>query len=263
MVVLEMFKLPDKKILVKVLVCLIIAFLGVVGLIVHDTLMEQNVIVSEKDEEAVKREARDRALYNSTLEDLINSHGLSNLYTLLNDVYKDKYALKDSGWDLQESLCTGDICTTRYMRQPNSMFNYVVQRKGDITYEPIFNQNELTFEGVAYPVGERDNLYYNDKLDNIMSCNEFITEVYRLDQVLSFNTGKTLTLSPPEILMNFATAYDWAHHINIKKGNITATISDLGKIKIIREQLLSRFIRYNDLNIQNSQLNINLSYYCL
>ncbi len=269
MVILDKFKLPDKKELLKILAGIAIIFLIVAGLLAHDVYMENVAKKPQVDEEQVKKEARDRALYESTIEDLINSFGLNNLYTLLNDLYKDKYALRDNGWILHSALCSGDACTTRYTRKPNNIFNYVLQFKNNVTYEPIFNQNELTFEGVVYPVGERDNTIYRDQLSNIMSCTDFITEVYQLDQLISDDivmnapSPSDLSLITPEKLINLSTAYDWAHHIDIKKGTINVNIDDIGKIKIIKEQFPEKFIRYNNLDINNNKLIINLSYYCL
>lgn len=268
MVILDKFKLPDKKLLLKILAGIALAFIVVTGLVINDIYFKSAITQPEVDEEQVKKEARDRALYESTLDDLINSFGLTNLYTLLNDLYKDRYALRDNGWNLHSALCSGDACTSRYVRRPNSIFNYVVQKKNNVTYEPIFNQNELTFEGVIYPIGERDNLVYRDSLDSIMSCTDFITEVYQLDQLISGGLGSSflqtdLTLNTPEKLINFTTEYDWAHHIDIKRGTIAVKIEELGKIKIIKEQFPGRFIRYDNLDITDNKLNVNLSYYCL
>ncbi len=268
MVILDDFKLPDKKILLKILAGIALVFIIVSGLVINDFYIKNVVTQPTIDEEQVKREARDRALYESTIDDLINSFGLTNLYTLLNDLYEDRYALRGNGWDLHSALCSGDACTSRYVRRRNSIFNYVVQKKNDVIYEPMFNQNELTFEGVIYPIGERDNLVYRDTLDNIMSCTDFITEVYQLDQLISGKFGSSffqtdLTLHTPEKLINFTTNYDWAHHIDIKKGTIVVKIEALGKIKIIKDQFPYRFIRYDSLDITDNKLNVNLSYYCL
>ncbi len=268
MVILDDFKLPDKKLLLKILAGIAFVFIIVTSLVINDIYIKNAIVQPEVDEEQVKKEARDRALYESTLDDLINSFGLTNLYTLLNDLYKDRYALRDNGWNLQATLCSGDACTSRYVRRPNSIFTYVVQKKNDVIYEPIFNKNELTFEGVIYPIGERDNLIYRDTLDTIMSCTDFITEVYQLDQLISGRFGVNLlqtdlTLTTPEKLMNFTTEYDWAHHIDIKKGTIVVSIESIGKIKIIKEQFPDRFIRYDNLDITDNKLNVDLSYYCL
>ena len=266
MVIIDKLQLPSVKTLIPICIGLTMSA-GVVGLLIfqknYQAPAQTNPIVDVPMVEEVSQEATHHAHYDKTIEDITLSYGLLNTEHMINAMVGDIRFLDGQGWKVEEWLCTLNQCNSRYSRKNEKVFEYISLNKSGVAYEPIFNQDQLAYESVIYDLGEPDNSRFQNNLSVLPQCNDVMTRLYKFNTILTKNNIPVLTVLPPEQLFIHPKKYSWAAHDNLKKGQVTLSLDNVGVLGVFTEKFANDLFKYDGLNSLNSKSQINLSYFCL
>lgn len=260
MVVLDKIRLPLKTILYIVVSLLILLLLFMGGLIYKKNMEAEKEKRMAK--QTVTKEVTDRNAYNSKIEEILKSPNIDSARELYNLLYNDKIFYESAGWTQDEVHCTANVCNSRYKKIEGRLFEYVILKKEDISYLPVFNETELTYEGVVYPIDLESNLTFKDKLPNIQQCTDFIAKSYEFNSLLQSSQTAKLIIDIPSDVFSFSKNYEWATDAGMKKGTITFETTDVFMFNLLKEYYVKDLVQFSTLNLKKERLLITLSYYC-
>ncbi len=226
-------------------------------------------VVTEK-KQSTPQDMQVRQAYEQSIAELSSSFGLKNLLTLASSIMDDRIFLRALGWELEEMLCVANVCNSRFKRTNSRVFEYVALKKEDASYEPLFNQDQISYENVNYPIGQGVNLAFSSMSPSLPSCNAIMTELYQFNTLLSpiqnhatTGTSELLTVSPPTAIFDQFSGYAWAEHRDLKVGKVNIITEDSGVIGVFEEKFANKMMRFDGLSLLNQRFQIDLSYFCI
>ncbi|MGL5334823.1 MAG: hypothetical protein ACRC9R_01540 [Enterovibrio sp.] len=260
MVVLDKIRLPSKAVMIYIVIFIIFIIVIAVGYFYKTrTKVDANAQLAKQKQMRIDN---DKASYASGINTILQSSNIAELKKMYGFLLGDFKFLQAAGWQSNEALCNANSCNLSFKKMPNRMFEYVVIKKGDKTYEPIFNEEQLTFQDIVFDINLKANEVYKDNMDKISDCKNFISKTYQLNNLFDSDPQKKLTLTMPSAAFSLSQPYDWAKYADIKKGSMTFITDNLLAINFINEQFSDQIISYDRLVMNDKGMSISLSYYC-
>ncbi|MGL4827653.1 MAG: hypothetical protein ACRC24_09345 [Vibrionaceae bacterium] len=260
MVVLDKIRLPSKAVMIYIVIFIIFSIVIATGYF-YKTRTRTDASAQLAKQKQMKID-NDRASYTSGIDTILQSSDIKELKKMYGLLLGDFKFMQAAGWRANEALCTVNSCNLSFKKIPNRMFEYVVIKKGDKTYEPIFNEEQMTFQDVILDINLKANEVYKDNMDNVSDCKSFISKTYQLNNLFQSDSQKKLTLTMPSSVFSLSQTYDWAKYAEIKKGNMLFSTDNLLAIDFINDQFSDQIITYDRLAMSDKGMNISLSYYC-
>ncbi len=261
MVVLDRLLLPSMRILIGILIVILLLLLGFTGYVYK--IKSDKDIQIEQEKQKVLQDKKRKEDYEKREADLYNSPDLSGLRSILNQLYIDKKFFKSAGWIQEEVYCTINSCNLRYLRDKTRLFDYVILKKGDEEYLPIYTDNEMVYENVTYPIDSTANTKFEGKLSELSTCNDFISKTYLFKTLIGKNTATTITIETPSNYFSVNGNFDWAINKDLKTGTIDFKTNDLYMLELFRDNYKSDLITIDTLTINKSAISTNIKYYCI
>ena len=261
MVIIDKLGIPLKKALYFVIFLLFILIVVLIG------ISYKKSISAEKAEILYKQKASkalsDEKLYNTEITEIITSPNIISMRELYNELYKDKIFFQAMGWFQNEVVCNVNICNVRYIKSEDRLFEYITLKKGNESYLPIFNENELTYQDVNYPIKMDANVIFSDKLSDLKICTEFISNAYMFKSLLKYSLKTTFDIAIPSDVFSYSSSYEWAVHSALKKADIVFETSDMFILDLLQEYYQNDLIQFESMHLKDEKLNIKFTYYCI
>ncbi len=271
MVIIDRINMPSLGSLIPIV--FIAAFFIIVGgySMFNDGSQSQvSVEPATQKKQDTSQEMQVRQGYEQAIAEITASYGLKNLLTLVAAIMEDRIFLHSLGWQLDEMLCVSNVCNARFQRTNSRVFQYISLQKDGTSYEPLFNQDQISYENVLYPIGQGTNSVLISMMPSLPSCNEIMTELYQFNTLLSpvqhqatSGSSELLTVTPPQALFDQYSGYSWAEHRDLKVGKVNIITEDSGVIGVFDEKFANKMMRFDGLSLLNKKFQIDLSYFCI
>ncbi len=261
MVVLDRLLLPSMRILIGILIVILLLLLGFTGY-VYKIKADKDIQI-EQEKQKVLQDKKRKEDYEKREADLYNSPNLSGLRSILNQIYIDKDFFKSAGWNQEEVYCTINSCNLRYLRDKARLFDYIILKKGDEEYLPIYTDNEMVYDSVIYPIDLTSNTNFEGKLSDLSTCNDFISKTYTFKTLIEKNAGTTLKIETPSNYFSVSGNFDWATNKDLKVGSINFKTNNLYLLELFRDNYKTDLIVIDILTINKSAISTNIKYYCI
>lgn len=260
MVILDKIRPPPKNVLYVIGISALL-FVVLLMLMLYKKYADNNE--SElMAKQVVNKELQDKNSYNNSMMEIYNSPNLVSMKTLYNELFKDKLFFEVAGWKQDEIFCNANVCNVRYLIEKDRLFEYVVLSKGGVSYQPIFNDAELTYEGVVYAIDMESNKYFEKESSTVAICTEFISKSYKFKTLLSNDSSAKLILEVPDRIFSLSKKYDWATYSDLKKGVITFSTTDIFNMFLIQEEYNNDLVKFEMLNLKDKDFTLSMSFYC-
>lgn len=259
MVILDKLQLSSKKIIILISFSFLLFLLLSLGMFYIKSSNDDSADKLKKQK--IQRELKDQDFYTMTIQDSINSPDINSLIDLFGLIYRDKLFFETSGWIQNEVQCNNNVCNIRYKKEENKLFKYIILTKNKVNYEPIFNEEELTYQDIVYPIDMKSNDKFENKLKSLKSCTDFISETYNFNSLL-YNKNSELKIEMPSNIFSFSTNYTWAENIDLKKGEMSFKTKDILYLNYLQEKYSSELIHFNNMMLKDNEISLTLTYYC-
>lgn len=261
MVVLDRLLLPSMRILIGILIVILLLLLGFTGY-VYKVKSDKDIQIAQ-EKQKVLQDKRRKEDYEKREADLYNSPNLSGLRSILNQLYIDKRFFKSAGWIQEEVYCTINSCNLRYLRDKTRLFDYIVLKKGDEEYLPIYTEDEMVYDSVIYPIDLTANTKFEGKLSDLSTCNDFISKTYTFKTLIGKKSGTSIEIETPSDYFSVGGVFDWATNKDLKTGTITFKTTDLYLLELFRDNYKNDLIIIDTLALNKLAISTNIKYYCI
>ena len=263
MVIIDGMKLPPKKIMISIGV-LILLIIGTVFGYLHKQKVQADEL-KKMQQQKIQQEQSQRSSYEAGINAMFDSANLNSLFHLYGLLLKDFSFMHIAGWEHAETLCEVNSCNMKFKKVKDRMFEYVTIKKGETTYDPIFNQDDMTYQNVIYAIDKVSNQSMKDKMDNIIGCTDFVSDAYQLNSILNLGQGSSqkLIINLPSDEFSLSQEYEWAPYSKIKKGTLEFKTSNFYTVNYIKDKYKGQLLAFTQLGINNKgEINVTMSYYC-
>ncbi len=206
--------------------------------------------------------ARAKMTYEEKLNEALQSAdplSLKNLYTL---VEKDIFFFNSIGWKMDEVLCNVNNCNMRYSRIKDKRFQYVVLKKGNEEYKPVFNENEQSYTKVMYPIDTTSNIIFEDKLEGLLTCTDFIVKLYGFNTMITTEPSTKLEIKTPTAVFSLGKDYEWATYSKLKKGSMEFKTKNAAMLDLLDSELNHQLVKFKVMTLKGTDIQAGLDYYC-
>lgn len=261
MVILDKIRIPSKKVLYIIGISTVVFLVLLMGLMFKKISDEKALAAKAKS--IILKEASDKKSYEDTIVGIVKSPNLNSMRLLFDDIYNDMLFFRDAGWKEDEVYCNVNVCNIRYKREKHRLFEYIILNKGDSSYEPVFNENELTYEGVTYLIDLESNIVFEENMSTLANCTDFISSSYKFKSLLNNDGETSVSVGIPSGVFSLGNKYNWATYSHIKKGEISVSTKNIFNVDLVQQEYVSDLIRFKTLNLQDHEFKFSFDYFCI
>lgn len=261
MVVLERLLLPSMKIIITILAGILILLLAFGGYVYKVRSDAEGAKL--RQERQLKQEQQNRQSYEQKEKNLIHSPNLMSLRTLYSGIFDDRISMMSAGWIQDEVYCEINNCNIRYIRNKERLFNYIVLKKGESEYLPIYTDDELTYDSVIYPINLDANVIFKDRLNQLASCNDVIANTYRFKTLVTGQDATKIEIESPSNYFSLSGNFDWAKFKDVKYGIVNFDTENAFMFELFINNYKNDLITLQTLILKKSALSISVNYFCI